>query len=267
MSGIKGLTRRLGDVTAVDGLTLTVAEATTAAFLAGRAPDGGQYVAEIRRTEYGIPRILADDYGSLGYGYGYAFAQDNLCVMADRVITLRGERSRYFGPTADSGDTLGAATINLDSDVYYRASRNQAFCHGCWRVRYRWARRRRHASWSTGTWPATTATCTTPARCACRIRPAGAWPGSHRSPRRMCGASSTTSTGWPGPPNSSRPSPRRGRQPQRLRPPRRHRPGTPPTWLVTAGRWAATQQLIMTGWCWPTRTSPGPATPAFIRCN
>ena len=64
-----------------------------------------------------------DDYGSLGYGYGYAFAQDNLCVMADRVITLRGERSRYFGPAADSGDTLGASTNNLDSDIYYQGLR------------------------------------------------------------------------------------------------------------------------------------------------
>jgi acyl-homoserine-lactone acylase len=108
--------------TAMVAMVVTSASgaATSAALLAGRAPHGGRYVAEIRRTQYGIPHILADNYGSLGYGYGYAFAQDNLCVMANRVITLRGERSRYFGPTADSGDTLGAATINLDSDVYYR---------------------------------------------------------------------------------------------------------------------------------------------------
>ena len=78
------------------------------------------YSAEIRRTEYGIPHILAHDYAGLGYGYGYAFAQDNLCTMANRVVTLRGERSEYFGPAADSGDTLGASTDNLDSDTYYR---------------------------------------------------------------------------------------------------------------------------------------------------
>ena len=102
----------------------TMASAAGApALSAGRAVNGGRYVAEIRRTAYGIPHILAGDYGSLGYGYGYAFAQDNLCVMADRVITLRGERSRYFGPAAGSGDTLGAATDNLDSDIYYRGQR------------------------------------------------------------------------------------------------------------------------------------------------
>jgi acyl-homoserine-lactone acylase len=88
--------------------------------------DDDRYSAEIRRTEYGIPHILASDYGSLGYGYGYAFAQDNLCVLADRVVTLRGERSRYFGPAADPNDPFADeedATSNLASDVYYRGVR------------------------------------------------------------------------------------------------------------------------------------------------
>jgi acyl-homoserine-lactone acylase len=100
--------------------------ATTAVLLAGKAADSSRYVAEIRRTEYGIPHILADDYGSLGYGYGYAFAQDNLCVLADRVITMRGERSRYFGPSASSDDMLGAAATNLNSDIYYQSVRDSA---------------------------------------------------------------------------------------------------------------------------------------------
>jgi len=87
------------------------------------ADKAGRYFAVIRRTEYGIPHILAHDYGSLGYGYGYAFAQDNLCVMADMVVTLRGERSRYFGPRAFSDDALGPSTTNLDSDIYYSGLR------------------------------------------------------------------------------------------------------------------------------------------------
>ena len=33
--------------------------------------------AEIRRTDFGIPHIKADDWTSLGYGFGYAYAQDN----------------------------------------------------------------------------------------------------------------------------------------------------------------------------------------------
>ena len=78
------------------------------------------YSATIRRTAHGIPHITASSFGGLGFGYGYAFAQDNLCVMADMVVTLRGERSRYFGPHAISDDALGPPTANLDSDIYYR---------------------------------------------------------------------------------------------------------------------------------------------------
>ena len=37
------------------------------------------YAATVRRTSHGIPHVLANDYASLGYGYGHAFAQDNLC--------------------------------------------------------------------------------------------------------------------------------------------------------------------------------------------
>jgi len=31
------------------------------------------YRAQVFRTSYGIPHIKATDWGSLGYGYGYAF--------------------------------------------------------------------------------------------------------------------------------------------------------------------------------------------------
>ncbi|MEU8276007.1 penicillin acylase family protein [Microbispora bryophytorum] len=85
---------------------------------AAEAADGG-YSVTIRRTEYGIPHITAKDYGGLGFGYGYAFAQDNLCTLASWVVTLRGERSRYFGPEAESDDPKPVA--NLTSDVYYKS--------------------------------------------------------------------------------------------------------------------------------------------------
>ncbi|GGP32465.1 penicillin acylase family protein [Streptomyces melanogenes] len=83
-----------------------------------RVGDHG-YTAQIRRTEYGIPHVLAHDYGGLGYGYGYAFAQDNLCQLADQVMTLRGERSRHLGPTETTAD----GTPNLASDTYHQGLR------------------------------------------------------------------------------------------------------------------------------------------------
>ncbi len=82
---------------------------------------------QIRRTQYGVPHIVARDFKSLGYGYGYAFAQDNLCDLADTVLTLRGERSRYFGGQGeprDGGDGPGEdIPYNLASDTYYKAQR------------------------------------------------------------------------------------------------------------------------------------------------
>ncbi|MGV9308997.1 penicillin acylase family protein [Nonomuraea sp. NPDC003727] len=79
-----------------------------------------RYSAQIRRTEYGLPHVSAKDYGGLGFGYGYAFAQDNLCVLASWVVTLRGERSRHFGPQAESDDPV-RPVANLVSDVYYKS--------------------------------------------------------------------------------------------------------------------------------------------------
>lgn len=103
---------------------VAIAAAAVAAGTVGPAasaePRGGRYVATITRTEYGVPHVTAKDVPSAGFGYGYAFAQDNMCTLADTVMTMRGERSRYLGPdgVADSG--LGVSS-NLDSDVYYRA--------------------------------------------------------------------------------------------------------------------------------------------------
>jgi len=75
--------------------------------------------AEIVRTRYGIPHVKAADYASLGYGAGYAFAEDNVCMLADDVVTVTGERSRYFGP--DAKTVVSFADIrNLDSDAFFR---------------------------------------------------------------------------------------------------------------------------------------------------
>ena len=44
------------------------------------------YSATIERTAYGTAHITAADWGSLGFGQGYAFAQDRFCVLADQII-------------------------------------------------------------------------------------------------------------------------------------------------------------------------------------
>jgi acyl-homoserine-lactone acylase len=78
------------------------------------------YDVTITRTEYGIPHITAKDYPSLGYGYGYAFAQDNLCTMAADYVTVLGQRSRFFGPDATYTMQGNSVTVdNLDSDIFW----------------------------------------------------------------------------------------------------------------------------------------------------
>ncbi len=94
---------------------ITAAVAVTATLGAATAAAQTKYSAEVRRTTYGIAHVKANDYGSIGYGVGHAFAQDNFCMMADQFLTVRGERSRYFGPTAT--DTYGVN--NLASDFFY----------------------------------------------------------------------------------------------------------------------------------------------------
>lgn len=82
---------------------------------------GGQVKVAIRRTALGVPHIKADDWQSLGYGYGYAQAQDNLCTLADSFLTYRGERSRYFGAdaVAVARSSIGAPK-NSDADFFNR---------------------------------------------------------------------------------------------------------------------------------------------------
>ena len=58
---------------------------------------GRDYEATIRVTSYGIPHILAEDWGDLGFGYGYQFTSDNFCELAKHVVRVNGEMSKYFG--------------------------------------------------------------------------------------------------------------------------------------------------------------------------
>lgn len=52
----------------------------------------------IRRGADGTPHIRATSWEALGYGFARAHAQDDLCVLANTYVTVRAERSRYFGP-------------------------------------------------------------------------------------------------------------------------------------------------------------------------
>ena len=78
----------------------------------GDSPGGGagdSYQASIARTSYGIPHVTAEDWGSLGYGYGYAFAQDNYCVLMKEILYASGVSAEFLGAEGD-----------LESDFVYQ---------------------------------------------------------------------------------------------------------------------------------------------------
>ena len=78
------------------------------------------YEVQVMRTSYGIPHVQGKDWGSLGYGYGYVFAQDNLCILARDVLVSTGTQARYFGAGAGSGNLISDwtyAMVNSDARV------------------------------------------------------------------------------------------------------------------------------------------------------
>src|SRR3954464_2481480 len=79
------------------------------------------YEADIQRTEYGLPHIKASSYGSLGFDFGHAFAEDDICTMADTYATVDAARSRYFGPNGTYRSRGNASEPdNLDSDFFWQ---------------------------------------------------------------------------------------------------------------------------------------------------
>ena len=73
--------------------------------------------AKITRNKQGIPTIEADSYKDLGFGYGYAFAEDNICVIADTYLTV--ERRALASGSAPT-PRRPRASRNLDSDLFYQ---------------------------------------------------------------------------------------------------------------------------------------------------
>lgn len=94
------------------------------------------YSAEVRRTSFGVPHIKAANERGLGYGVGYAYAQDNLCVLAEAIVTDDGERSKYFGPTGREDPFVegmgGNGPGNLASDFYFKYANAPSLVQAHW---------------------------------------------------------------------------------------------------------------------------------------
>src|SRR3954462_8526391 len=121
---------------AIDGLTGASGENAPIRFLAVRGwsafvaaglgllvlPAGAfAALATIRRTAHGIPHIEAKNYRGIGYGYGYAFAQDDICPIAEAYVTGNAKRSRWFGPDGTYQQPGNSQQFNnLNSDFFWK---------------------------------------------------------------------------------------------------------------------------------------------------
>lgn len=79
------------------------------------------FQAEVARTAGGSIHIAGLNFSDLGYGLGYAQAQDQLCTLAELFTTVSGTRSFFFGEHGDYElAENGTFPTNLNSDFYYR---------------------------------------------------------------------------------------------------------------------------------------------------
>ena len=93
----------------------------TAALILAACGGGGdappKYESTIQRTSYGVPHVNAKNLGGVAYGMAYAYAQDNLCLLADQILTVNGERSKFLGP--DVAVRAGSGLTNIKSDFVF----------------------------------------------------------------------------------------------------------------------------------------------------
>ncbi|GLH35764.1 bifunctional acylase PvdQ [Pseudomonas moraviensis] len=86
--------------------------------------------ADIRRTSFGVPHIRAENERGLGFGIGYAYAQDNLCLLANEIVTVNGQRSRYFGAEQFTVEQRQ----NRVSDVFFTWLNSPEAVHSFWQA-------------------------------------------------------------------------------------------------------------------------------------
>ena len=89
------------------------------------------HTATIQRTANGVPHISAPDPETLAYAMAYAYAQDNVCLTANQLVTVRGERSRYFGG-ATPGLLARRMLPNEQIDFFIAAHMDDAALERAW---------------------------------------------------------------------------------------------------------------------------------------
>lgn len=78
------------------------------------AGGGGGREAQISRTAHGVVHVNAPDIETLAYAVAYAHAQDNVCQTAQQLVTVRGQRARWFGAGQGAVGLLGLRPLPND---------------------------------------------------------------------------------------------------------------------------------------------------------
>lgn len=101
---------------AVLGATLLVACSDNSSNAKAVVPpiSDNTYEAEVVWTEYGIPHVVAQDWGSLGYGIGNAFAQQNFCPYMRDVVRANGQSAELLGDDGDLAFDFVMKLYNTD---------------------------------------------------------------------------------------------------------------------------------------------------------
>jgi acyl-homoserine-lactone acylase len=107
---------RIGTLSRTAQMWRRIAPATAAAACAsvcmlGWTSGASAYTASLTRTTGGVANIEASTLGGGGFGTGYAQAQDGICTLAEEYLTVSGERSAFFGPSALNVDLYWASLI------------------------------------------------------------------------------------------------------------------------------------------------------------
>jgi acyl-homoserine-lactone acylase len=77
---------------------------------------------EIRRTAHGVPHILAEDMGAMGYGLAWAQLEDHGAMVVLNLVRGRGELSKIFGADSLESDFTHKETHALAVATYSRLS-------------------------------------------------------------------------------------------------------------------------------------------------
>src|SRR5262245_6872019 len=72
---------------------------------------------QIRRTQYGVPHITADNLEAAAFGLGYCQAEDHLQDILRGILGVRGEMAANFGSNKNVEDDFS----NRHYRVYQRA--------------------------------------------------------------------------------------------------------------------------------------------------